>query len=148
MKNKISPNFFIHEFVYPQMFKMFGDKAIRYFDKRLIDIAEALRSHYGQPVTVNNYFWGGQFSLSGLRPFDTATGATFSDHKYGRVNDFKIKNINPEEVRNEIRKNYKTKWQPIGVTAIEIDTPTWTHISTANFGSNTLVEIPFYKKSE
>lgn len=139
--DKISKNFYAHEFLPPGMFKMFGNNGLRYIDPQLIDIAEALRERFREPVTINNYYFKGNFSLSGLRPHHTNIGAKFSDHKFGRAIDVKIRDVDPEDVRNEISINYP-KWRDLGVTAIELNTPTWTHISTANFNSKNLTKIP------
>lgn len=59
----------------------------RLFDPRLLLAADALRDHYGVPLTCNDWSWGGRFQGRGFRPADYGTGAEYSQHKFGRAMD-------------------------------------------------------------
>lgn len=95
-------------------------------DSRIFMLADQIREYYGVPVTINNWFWGGQFSLRGWRPFDCLIGALLSMHKFGRAFDFDVKGISPAQVR----KDALAGKFPL-VTAIEVDI-SWNHFDVRN----------------
>ena len=100
----IPEHFEPHELVPPDVYDALNGnptKIFRLFDDRLLKTSDRLRDRYG-PMTINNYHWGGDRTESGLRHPGTATGASWSDHKYGRAIDTIFKNITAEEVRQEI----------------------------------------------
>lgn len=74
------------------------------FDINALRTIDRLRSHFG-PLTINDWMWGGDFQESGFREWDTETGATLSQHKFGRAFDCKFKNVTAEEVREDMRKH-------------------------------------------
>ncbi len=92
-------------------------------DKRIITIADYLRESLKTPITINNWHIGGQRNESGLRAWNTTTGAAWSQHKYGRAADLHFEGLKPEDVRNYIRKNFAVL-SAMGLTTIEKDTPT------------------------
>jgi hypothetical protein len=47
--------------------------------------------------------------------------------------DIKIKGIKASAVQNDILTTINDEVKVMGLTAIEKDTPTWTHISVSNF---------------
>lgn len=138
----VSKNFQLKEFIHPGIYALWGDFSIRFIDNRLIDLVQVIRDRFGVPFVINGMFRGALFTESGLRSFGTKTGAGMSQHKFGRAVDLKCSAISPDEIRSEIRKNYEF-FRSYGLTAIEVDTPTWVHISTENTGSGALVEIPY-----
>lgn len=87
---------------------------------------DAIRMHYKRPVTVNNWFKGGTFTLRGLRPMNSVVGAKYSQHKFGRAADFNVQGISPEQVRNDIRSGLF----PL-ITCIE-NNVSWVHIDVRN----------------
>jgi uncharacterized protein YcbK (DUF882 family) len=95
-------------------------------DERLLMSLDAIREHYKRPVTVNNWYSGGKFSLRGLRPMNSVVGAKYSQHKFGRAVDFDVQGISPEQVRNDIRSGLF----PL-ITCIEKDV-NWVHIDVRN----------------
>ncbi len=102
-------------------------------DDRILRTMDAIREHYGKPVTINNWFWGGQYKERGLRSMTTTTGAKYSQHKFGRAVDFHIVGIPAETIRNDIRKGLF----PL-ITCIEKDV-NWVHIDVRN--ENPLYEV-------
>jgi hypothetical protein len=102
-------------------------------DMRLLITLDAMRIYYGVPITVNDWYWGGQYSLSGLRPMDTDVGAKFSLHKFGLAFDAKVRGVDAEIVRNDIR----AEKFPL-ITCIEKDV-SWNHCDFRN--TNRLMEV-------
>ena len=154
----LTPNFIVQEFMFPTRYRQYGDSSIIFLDQRLVMVTQAIRDHFGVPVTVNNWHSSEYYKVngvliktppkdviyteSGLRPFNTPTGASKSDHKYGRAADLKVLGIHPEEVRQFLRNNF-SEYSKMGLTAIEKNTPTWVHISVRFTGVDYLVEINF-----
>jgi hypothetical protein len=139
---KISNHFDLREFVTPEAYTALGDKSLWLIDIRIVNIAEAIREGLGKPVIINNWHTGGHYQESGLRNFNTGTGAKYSQHKYGRAIDMKIQDTEPETVRQYIRDNFL--WlNGLGLTTIELETPSWIHVDCRNTGLSTLFEVPF-----
>ena len=139
---KVSEHFDLREFIDPVTFRLRGEKSIELIDARIISIAEAVRQLTDCPVTINDWHTGGHYKESGLRIFSTSTGAKFSQHKYGRAVDLKVKGMDAEDVRNLIRQNW-SMFHNLGLTTIEKDTPSWVHVDCRNTGLEKLYEIPF-----
>lgn len=95
-------------------------------DDRILITADKVREYYGVPVTVNNWYWGGNLKNRGFRALNTTVGAKLSQHKFGRAFDFDVKNVPAEQVRNDIRKG---KF-PL-ITCIEKDV-SWVHADVRN----------------
>lgn len=73
------------------------------FDYRALWTLVQLRKLYG-PTTVNNWLWGGDLEERGLRLLGTSTGASLSQHIFGRGIDANFKYATAEEVRDDMRK--------------------------------------------
>jgi hypothetical protein len=140
---KISPNFSLEEFVPKELFQQFGDKSIWFIDKRIIDIAEAIRNRFGKAVTINNWHVGGQLNNRGFRMPDTSVGGKLSQHKFGRAIDVNVAGVTVKEVYDDIVNNYSGIYQKLGVTTLEdiAFTPTWTHIDCRNTGLNNILIV-------
>lgn len=125
------PDFFAwHELMPSEKYKPYW---LYLMDMRLLITLDAMRMYYGVPITVNDWYWGGQYSLSGLRPMNTDVGAKFSMHKFGLAFDAKVKGVDAEKVRNDIRAgNF-----PL-ITCIEKDV-SWNHCDFRNV--NRLMEV-------
>ena len=139
---KVSKNFELGEFVDPGTWQIRGEKSLELLDNRLISLAQFFHDYFQVAITINNWQSGGQYKDSGLRTWLSKTGATYSQHKYGRAADLKLTGLDPEAVRAEIRKNWD-KFKAAGLTTIEKDTPTWVHIDVRNTGIDNLLEVPF-----
>ena len=92
--------------------------------------ADALRERFGT-TTINSWLWGGRYKESGLRDFNTTTGAKLSQHKFGNADDCKFKNATPEEVRQDIKANPDRDCYKF-ITCVEEGTKTWFHFDVRN----------------
>lgn len=138
----LGKHFVIQEFVSPEIYKLRGGKSIELIDSRIVMIAEKLREYFGVPITINNWHTGGQYKESGLRDFDTTTGAKFSQHKFGRAIDCKFQGLEPKYIRKKIIEN-QGEFIKVGITCIEADTPTWVHIDCRYTGFNNILIVPY-----
>ena len=137
----LTKNFRIEEFVYPEIFNQYGEKAQWFVDKRIVQAAQLLRDKVGRSITINNWHSGGHYKESGLRMFDTDTGAKYSQHKFGAAADLKIDDMGGEEMRDVVKKY----WLDLKglISTIEDDTDTWLHIDCRwTFDPDTLFIVP------
>ena len=84
---QVSKNFNLDEFVDPRFIQARGNKAIQLIDHRMITMAQFCRDWFDVPTFINGFCFGHQYTESGLRVSGTGTGATYSQHKYGRADD-------------------------------------------------------------
>ncbi len=139
---KVSKDFFLAEFVPPVIYEKYEDKAIWFVDSRLFVMAQFIRDRFGKPITINNYLTGGSYQYSAFRDSTCTIGAVNSQHRHGRAIDFRIKGMSPQEVREDIIRNYGL-YRPAGLTTIEADTATWVHVDCRNTNQETLLIVPF-----
>lgn len=139
----ISTSFDLRELVPKILYDYMGDKSIWFLDPRLITLVQFFRDHYGLPITINDWHTGGTLIDCGFRMPDSKTGATLSQHKFGRAVDCHFSGITDyEEMRNKVRNDwYILKAQ--GLTTIELATPTWLHIDIRHTGMDGLLEVPY-----
>ena len=123
---KVSKDFSLAEFLTPEIYELHPENGIWFLDPRIITIAQFIRDRYGKPVTINNYLDGGSYTNSGFRDPHCEIGAKLSQHKFGRAADFKVEDMDPEEIRKDIIRNFD-QFRKFGLTTIEADTPTWLH---------------------
>jgi hypothetical protein len=135
-------HFQIQEFVTRESYIARGEKSIELMDSRIIAVAELLRDLIDKPCIINNWHLNGQYHESGLRSMDTATGAKWSQHKYGRAIDVKVIGMKSEEVRQFIRLHWQ-EFKAVGLTTIEKDTNGWVHLDCRYTGLDGLLEVPF-----
>lgn len=133
-RTKVSTNFFADEFLYP------GETDINKIDRRLIDIAQFIRTKTGKSVTINNYATGGQYKESGLRDPNTSTGASKSAHKVGKAIDVKIAGMNGQQMY-QWAKDHQKELYALGVRQIEHYslTASWLHLATR--GQEGMIQI-------
>lgn len=126
-------HFIIEELVYPEIFVQLGEELCwRFLDSRICWTMDALREYYDKPIYANNWKWGGDKKLRGLRPFNSTIGATYSMHKFGGAIDFVIKDISHEQFVDDVKTN---KDEPAFkyITAIEdFSGMTWNHVDVRN----------------
>ena len=139
MRIKVSADFYLDEFLPKDIYERFRENGIWFIDRRLIDVAQFLRNHFNKPIVINNWVHEGVYEYSGFRPPDSLVGAKLSQHKFGRAMDLHFAGLDPEEVRKEIKNNESYFFQG-GVRAVELDTPTWTHIDIRE--SKKIIWIP------
>lgn len=73
------------------------------FDDRLLKTIDFIREALGQPITINNWKWGGDRQWSGYRPPNTPYYSQFSQHSLGRAVDMVFSNISAQEVRDKLK---------------------------------------------
>ncbi len=129
------PEYFILQEVLPQDFfwqwYSRGDRLWQVFDARALVTADRLRRRYG-PIVINNWDSGGEFSLSGFRPFDSEVGADLSQHKFGRALDCKFKDLPADEVRAELRARPALECFDLITCVEEMPGMTWFHFDVRN----------------
>ncbi len=124
--------FLIQELVSPEIHAARGERAWELLDSRAVETLRALRSAFG-PCVVNNWHSGGTFKESGLRGFGTATGAGYSQHKYGRAFDCKFKSVNPPEALAYVQ-SHRSAFPHLTVVENTSATPTWFHFDVRHTG--------------
>lgn len=142
MVSKISTYFYLYEFVPKEIYERWGEKSIRFIDRRIVLLADFIRDRFGKPMTINNWHEGGSLNNRGFRLPDSSVGAFLSDHKFGRAEDFNIEGITPQEVYKDIMDN-QDMYMKAGATIIEdIEfTKTWTHLSVSWTGSDKILIV-------
>jgi len=144
IKNK--KNFYLDEFIDPITYRKFGRQSQRYIRPEIIKATQCLRELVGLPITVNNWAAGGSYKESGLRNFNTSTGASYSMHKFGGAADLKIGNLSSFEMV-EILKNHEEVIMDLGIRRYENPEFTkgrnrsWLHIDSAWTDCNGLLMV-------
>ena len=131
-----SKYFKIQELISEAVYKKYGEKSWEFIDTKLIKVLDLLREHFGKPITVNNWCFGGNLNQRGLRANKDELVVNkkdyyISQHCLGKAVDFNVKGMTAQEVYEEILKN-KDKFYLISRIENIKDTPTWTHIDVAN----------------
>lgn len=145
---QLTKNFKLQEFVPREIYERFGSKSTMFINPLIPTLAQFLRDRFNKSVTINNWsYWREGMYLynnSGFRVPDCEDGAGLSRHKLGLCIDTKVNGVAASEVQADIKDNYKSIYKPLGLTAIELDTKTWTHLSTEWTNQDDLKLIPYY----
>ena len=127
---KISDNFYLDEFIHPEIYHRFGANSKLYLSSDLVDLVQAIRSKYGKPININTWATGGARKNSGLRDYKNPLGGRLnrSRHYYGLCVDMVCSDI--KGLQNHIDEN-KEYYHKLGLRVIENfnHTPTWCHVS-------------------
>jgi uncharacterized protein YcbK (DUF882 family) len=139
---KVSANFDLRELVSPDAYSTLGDKAAWLLDPRLVAVVQAIREIAGKTITVNNWHAGGQYKDSGYRMPNSLTGATLSQHRFGRAADLKIAGLTPSQGLQMIKDNWP-RLSALGLTTVEdvACTPTWLHVDVRTTGQTSLLIV-------
>jgi hypothetical protein len=152
MKIKGINNFSVEEFVPSEIWHHWKERSTLFINPQIMFLAQGIRNRYKKSVVINNWKWHTKgmylYNYSGYRPPDCKTGSFLSRHKMGLCVDIKVSGMSAPEVQADIKTNYQTIFKPLGLTAIEADTPTWTHLSIEWTQSDKLWVIPKPKKQE
>lgn len=143
---KLTEHFILQEFVPKGIWEKYGEKSIWFIDYRIVTIAEFFRNRYGKKITINDWTFGGKRNEAGLRYWNTATGASMSQHKFGRAIDMKW--LQEEMFMNIIRqdiKDWQKEFMEVGLTTIEEGTDSWIHADCRYTGLDHIYFIPYYK---
>lgn len=139
---KVSQNFYLDEFVCPELYNKFGFNSQWFIRKELIAICQYIRTHINKPLVINNWFNGGNYAYSGLRPLSGGVGAFNSLHRYGAAVDIKVQGRTSAQVYLFIKEHWEAL-NKIGLTTLENikHTPTWVHLDCRNTTSKELVIV-------
>lgn len=130
--------FKIEELVSRKAFEHHGDKCWRFLDPAMLRGLDDCRKRYGK-IHVNTWLWGGPMEYRGLRlPGELSGSSDFSAHRHGKAVDIELLEVTPEYLRQEILSG---RWQPPGLTELELATPTWVHMA---FSTNVDPLLTFY----
>ncbi len=99
-------HFKVHELVNKEIYEKYSESYIlnRFFDNRLLKTLDALREHFGS-LTINDWYFGGKRTESGLRVPKMKFYNFTSLHSWGRAFDIISKKYTAEEMRQEILNN-------------------------------------------
>jgi len=141
--------FILQEFIPPEILEEYGEfNSLRFVNINAVRFLAWLKIQYdGRTLKVNNWFWVGKehgLCYRGFRPSSYPHGAPGSDHRIVMAVDFDIEGIKPSDVHWFIDKHYNLIRSKFGLTKIEEDTKTWTHVSFAYTGTELLLKIPYY----
>lgn len=136
---RLTPNFTLIEFVPKEVYDKFGDSSIWFFDPRLPKIAQFIHDRYNTPIIINGVYNGQVYNYSCLRTPDSNEFKPLSQHTGGKAID--VKGVNSKVLRQDIIDNFTTIWKPLGITTIEKNTSTWTHIDLRYTGLDTLLQV-------
>jgi hypothetical protein len=123
--------FQIQELVPPKVYELAPNDATLWmiFDQESLKVLDLLRETYG-PAVVNNWVWGGSWTLSGFRPWDSETGSTFSMHKFAKAFDVHFKRADIQKVRQDIL-NRRFVWMS-KIHGLELEV-SWLHFDRRNY---------------
>jgi len=134
---KLSTNLNLDEYIPKELYLKFESTPnilIGLLDKRLITADQKLRDQFG-PVTINNWWDGGDRNWSGIRTPETTLFSFTSQHAHGRASD-KLFIVSADEVRQYLREH----WCELGITCIE-DNVNWVHSDVRNCAGNELLIV-------
>ena len=124
-KNMESKYFKAQEFVSPKIYDIFGELSWNFISPVMVEAANFIRDKAGVMVLIN----GVNYQYSGYREYDCPIGAKYSEHKFGRAIDIKLKYMTGRDIFNFVMK-FEDELIAIGVTRIEDPeyTKTWLHL--------------------
>ena len=126
------PKYFVlQEFVPPDIYEKYKDKAWRFIDTRILISVACLRYNLKIPLVINNWHIRGNRQYCGFRPPDCKEGADLSSHKRGSALDVISSQMEAEKIRQHILDN--PHLYPY-VTYLE-GKVSWTHMECSNLGN-------------
>lgn len=127
---KISENFYLDEFIHPEIYHRFGGDSKLYLSPNLVFLVQAIRTKYGKPISINTWATGGVRKNSGLRDYKNPLNGRLnrSRHYYGLCADMVCSDI--KELQNHVNDNLEY-YHKLGLRVVENfnHTPTWLHVS-------------------
>jgi hypothetical protein len=128
----VPDNFSVQELVPKAFYERFGDKAIRYFDPRILEVLSVIRTHVDSPMTINNWSSrGGNRQWSGLRTPDSPWYSEGSAHSWGMAFD-SVMAYDVDDLRREIISGELVLPHPV---RLELGI-SWFHIDVMNISKN------------
>ena len=141
----LSNYFKVHELVGRRTYETLGEDAWQVFDTDTLHCLLIMRKGINKPFSINNWFWGGQFSQRGFRSNISqivkdktlANKIYLSGHPIGKAFDFQVTGVDAELVRNWIEAHaslfpckIRLEWRKNGVPI------SWVHFDTKYKESN------------
>jgi len=123
-------HFTIKELCDKQTFAALGESAWMLFRPEALITIDKVREYFGKSITINNWHLGGNLSLCGFRPYDSAVGAKFSQHRLGNAFALHFDGLAADEVRAEILRKPDDEAFKL-VTCLEIEI-SWVHVDFRN----------------
>jgi len=155
----ISKNYDVRELVPPEIYNRFGPDSVRYVSQDVVDFLEWISDYLKVHVIVNNWHFfqanpkptgkeewfldGHIYKNSGFRMPDCPEGANLSQHKFKDAIDCKASGFETGTIRGIVIENFESLKERFGVSTIEIDTPTWDHVSFCLTGLDHLLLLPY-----
>lgn len=132
-------NFKPFEFVDKTIYEKRGDKSIELMDLEILEAIDFIRDDLNLPITINNWYWGGNFDGRGYRWDDAVLHPEYSNTSQhnGKAIDFTVSTMTAEQVNNYLianRNHSKLK----AIRFIEMG-QTWTHIDSRPTESGQLI---------
>lgn len=141
---KISNNFWLDEYIPEELYLKWKHKPHRLMamiDSRLVLADQLLRDEFG-PVTINNWWTGGDRNWSGIRTIGSPYYSQTSQHSWGRASD----KIFHDASAGKVRAYIKGMYEELGITCIE-EGVSWVHSDVRwKIGSELLLVYPVKKK--
>ena len=145
-------HFQLHELVCKHIYDKYGQTAWQFIDPRLIKtmdwIWKKLAEEKGENpvIEINNYYWGGSDTQSGVRcnlcnlvKSKTDKGQVYmSAHITAQADDFSVKGMTAEEVRNWLVRNQDELPYPIRLES----GVNWVHLDCRNTGQKIYIFNP------
>lgn len=131
------PKYFnTQELVSKELYDQLGELCLNLFSPHTLRVLDQIRSAYNEPLVINNWHNGGNYSQSGLRALNCPIGAKNSKHKQAIAFDLKTGNI------NRLQEFLKRTSENFFISRIENyeHTPTWVHIEI----SESFVESTYF----
>lgn len=141
---KVSQNFFLDEFMHPEIYKRFGKNSTVYLNQKLVELVELIRKGFNEDrkfqdvkapeigFVINNWATGGKFKDSGVRDFfNPHKKGSRSRHYFSFCADLKLTGgVDEKELYLHILK-FKDYYFSKGLTTLENYnfTPGWVHVS-------------------
>jgi len=116
-------HFRLEEFVGPDVFEEFGERAWQFLDPRMLKGIDEFREYIGKYITINDWYLGGKRKESCLRVPGYNNYKRSSQHSFGRACDHIVDGMEPAEVQ----KIWMDNAEKFGIGGIEL-APTWTHV--------------------
>lgn len=142
-RHKLTENFYLDEFVCPEIYSLGYDRSIQQLDMRIVLAVQFIRENIGVPVHLNNWWNGGKLDERGLRTMTTRTGAKMSQHKYGRAADISADGLTPAQLLTFIKEHESMFIENGWITTYEnIEfTKTWLHIDCRNTLKDSFLQV-------
>jgi hypothetical protein len=130
-----------HELVCPHVYKKWGERALMFADKRLLDWLTWFRDTLGKPVIINTYGEGGHLTQRGYRcnlcqmvkDKTFANDMYLSAHTRFQAIDFNVPDMLDEEIRQWLDRHRGE--MPCAIR-IEKNTVGWVHVDVATDNFN------------